>query len=136
MKNPMIEKSIHIKATVDQVWSVFADPAITQKIGGFYVTDWEIGSSFDFKGNNGSIYTNGKILELIPGKLLKHQLYDLIDNDRLLSTITYEFKSVENSTLLTATEELNEEMDNQHLTDVNIGWDAALQTVKNIAEGL
>jgi len=132
----MIEKIIQINATIDQVWSVFADPKITQKIGGTYVTDWKIGSSFDFTGNDGKIYTHSIIIDLIPGKLLKHELYDLADNDKLISTISYEFTLVENSTLLTATEELNYEVTDQQLADVNLGWDSALQAVKSIAEAL
>jgi uncharacterized protein YndB with AHSA1/START domain len=133
MKNLKIEKTITTKASIDSVWSVFADPAVTAKMGGTYISDWKIGSEFNFRADNGTILTHGKILELVQKKLLKHELYD---KQKLLSTITYEFTSTENLTTLTATEELNYEITDQQFKDINLGWDGALQAVKNIAETL
>lgn len=105
-------------------------------MGGEYVSDWKVGSSFGWKGKNSSAYTNGKIIELEPGKLLKHSLLDLKDKDRLLSVITYEFIKNGDSTILSATEEINYEITDYLFKEANEGWDAALQLVKYVAEKL
>lgn len=136
MDNPVIKKTIDINASTKKVWSVFTDPNVTRKMGGEYVSEWKVGSSFGWKGKNSSLYTNGTILELEPGKLLKHSLLDLKDKDRLLSVITYEFVKNGEGTILSATEEINYEMTDHQFKDANEGWDAALQLLKYVAEQL
>ncbi|MFX1703606.1 SRPBCC domain-containing protein [Chitinophaga sp. CC14] len=136
MDKPVIKKTIDINASTKKVWSVFTDPTITKQMGGEYVSDWKVGSSFGWKGKDSSIYTNGKIIELEPGKLLKHSLLDLKDKDRLLSVITYEFIKNGDSTILSATEEINYEITDYLFKEANEGWDAALQLVKYVAEKL
>ncbi|SKD01861.1 Activator of Hsp90 ATPase homolog 1-like protein [Chitinophaga ginsengisegetis] len=136
MDKPVIKKTIDINASTKKVWSVFTDPTITKQMGGEYVSDWKVGSSFGWKGKDSSVYTNGKIIELEPGKLLKHSLLDLKDKDRLLSVITYEFIKNGDSTILSATEEINYEITDYLFKEANEGWDAALQLVKYVAEKL
>ncbi|MEI3799204.1 MULTISPECIES: SRPBCC family protein [unclassified Chitinophaga] len=136
MDKPVIKKTIDINASTKKVWSVFTDPTITKQMGGEYVSDWKVGSSFGWKGKESSVYTNGKIIELEPGKLLKHSLFDLKDKDRLLSVITYEFIKNGDSTILSATEEINYEITDYLFKEANEGWDAALQLVKYVAEKL
>lgn len=136
MDKPVIKKTIDINASTKKVWSVFTDPTITKQMGGEYVSDWKVGSSFGWKGKESSVYTNGKIIELEPGKLLKHSLLDLKDKDRLLSVITYEFIKNGDSTILSATEEINYEITDYLFKEANEGWDAALQLVKYVAEKL
>lgn len=136
MDKPVIKKTIDINASTKKVWSVFTDPTITKQMGGEYVSDWKVGSSFGWKGKESSVYTNGKIIELEPGKLLKHSLLDLKDKNRLLSVITYEFIKNGDSTILSATEEINYEITDYLFKEANEGWDAALQLVKYVAEKL
>jgi uncharacterized protein YndB with AHSA1/START domain len=136
MNNPIIEKTISINASTKKVWSVFTDPNVTRKMGGEYVSEWKVGSSLGWKGKNSSLYTNGIILELEPEKLLKHNLLDLNDKNRMLSVITYELVKNGAGTIVSAREEINYEMTDHQFKDANEGWDAALQLVKYVAEQL
>lgn len=136
MDKPVIKKVININASAKKVWSVFTNPVITRQMGGEYVSEWKVGSSFGWKGKDSSVYTNGIILAITPGKLLKHSLFDLKDKDRLLSVITYEFAQNGVGTTVSAVEEINYDMSDYQLNDANEGWDAALQLLKMVAEKL
>jgi uncharacterized protein YndB with AHSA1/START domain len=134
MNNPIIEKTIEINASVQKVWRVFTDPAITRQMGGEYVSEWKVGSSIGWKGQDGNFYTNGTILAIQPEKLIQHELLDLKDNTRLLSVITYEFNERGERTVLTAREELSYKMSADQLDDTSAGWDFALRMVRETAE--
>jgi uncharacterized protein YndB with AHSA1/START domain len=136
MDNPVIKKTIAINASTKKVWSVFTDPKVTRQMGGEYVSEWKVGSSFGWKGKDSHLYTYGKIIELEPEKLLKHSLFDLKDRSKLLSVITYEFTKNGEGTIVSAIEEINYEMTEYQFKDANEGWDAALQLVKYVAEKL
>lgn len=136
MDKPVIKKTIDINASTKKVWRVFTDPKVTRQMGGEYVSEWKVGSPFGWKGQNSSLYTNGIILELEPEKLLKHTLFDLKDNNSVLSVITYEFAKNGEGTILSATEEINYEITDYLFKEANEGWDAALQLVKYVAEKL
>ena len=58
MPNNLIEKSVEINAPVSKVWRVFTDPVLTRQMGGEYVSEWEVGSSFSWKSLDGQILTN------------------------------------------------------------------------------
>jgi uncharacterized protein YndB with AHSA1/START domain len=133
MKNNVIKKTITIQALPQKVWQVFTDPVVSRQMGGEYVTDWKTGSTIGWKGIAGTLYTNGIILQIEPGKLLKHNLLDLATH-RLLSVITYELIAGDGFTSVHATEELNGEMTDEEYKGSSDGWDMALQSVKNIAE--
>jgi uncharacterized protein YndB with AHSA1/START domain len=134
MAKPIIEKSIAINAPVKKAWSVFTDREVTRQMGGEYVSDWKVGSSFGWKGLNGKLLTTGKILQVEPEKLIKHELLDINDKSKLLSVITYTFSENGERTVLDAKEELNYEMTAEELKDASDGWDAALNAVKATAE--
>lgn len=133
MENKIIEATIEINAPMDKVWSVFTIPEITKQMGGYYETDWRVGSPFGWKGQDGKLYTKGTVLEVNPKRLLKHNLFDLNDN-RLLSVITYEFTENAGITIISAKEEIKYEMTNEQFQEANEGWDFALQSVKETAE--
>jgi len=122
MDKPVIEKSIEINASIEKVWRVFTDPALTRHMGGEYVSDWKVGSSFQWKGKDGNLYTNGIILQIQPTKLL--------------SVITYEFSENAEKTVLTSKEVLNYELTKEQLQDASDGWDFALKAVKDTAESI
>jgi len=125
-----IEKTILINATPDKVWQVFTNPEVTRRMGGEYVSDWKVGSSFGWKGTDGKMYTQGVILQIEKNKLLQHHLFNP-DGHSILSTITYELQNNNGSTLLLAKEDPVESYE-----DASAGWDAALQAVKDLAENL
>jgi uncharacterized protein YndB with AHSA1/START domain len=134
MKNKTIEKSIEINAPASRVWRVFVDPEVTRQIGGEYVSDWEAGSSFGFKGLDGTMLTDGIILQLEPERFLQHSLFNsLASND---SIITYKLEELDGITTLHALEEFTVPLSDQDHSDSAEGWDAALSAVKAIAESL
>ncbi len=131
-----IDKTIEINVSPDKVWRVFTDPSITKLMGGEYVSNWQIGSSFGWKGTNGVVYTNGVILKLKHESLLQHSLLDLKDSTRVISIITYELRGSDATTTLKAHEDLFREINDEEYKDALIGWDVALNALKQVAEKL
>ena len=136
MDKSFVEKIIEINTTPKNLWRVFTDPLITRQMGGEYVTDWKVGSSFSWKATDGNIYTNGTILQLEPEKVLQHNLFNLDDKTKILSVITYKFKDNNGSTTLYAREDLTFEMTDIEYKEASEGWDFALNIVKEKAENL
>jgi uncharacterized protein YndB with AHSA1/START domain len=128
----IIETSVTIHAPASNVWDVFINPEVTQKMGGEYVSGWQVGSSFGFK-MGGSMITSGKILAIEPGKLLQHSLFGP-DSTTVISTVTYTLQADGSHTVLTGREEFPEPLDGADYSDVLEGWKAALATVKDVAE--
>src|SRR5688572_4951929 len=112
----IIQKTIKINTPVSKVWKVFTEPAVTQKMGGEYVTDWKVGSSLGWKGKDGKMYTNGTILEIEKEKVIKHNLFD-DQKQKVLSVITYRFVKDDHQTILHAQEELNYETTDEQYQD-------------------
>lgn len=135
MENTIIERSIEINAPVEKVWSVFTDAEVTREIGGEYVTDWKVGSSFGWKGLDGNMYTQGNLLEFETNKLLKHNLTKP-GEETVASIITYELVPSSDNTILNAREELTYSMDEEEMNGALEGWDFALMSVKDAAENI
>jgi uncharacterized protein YndB with AHSA1/START domain len=136
MPNRFVEKSIQINTPVSKVWRVFTDPVLTRQMGGEYVSDWQVGSSLLWKGSDGQLQTNGSILKIEAEKLLRHNLFDLAvpETQSVLSVITYEFREQDGRTMLRAREDFSQPLDDVGYAAVLEGWDAALHSVKEIAE--
>lgn len=136
MPDNFVEKSIEIEATVSKVWRVFTDPVLTRQMGGEYVTDWKVGSSFRWKSLDGQLLTNGSILKIEPEKLLQHNLVstDAVSAGSILSVIMYEFHEQDGLTTLRAQEDFARPITDEEYDSAIEGWDAALQSVKEIAE--
>ncbi|HEV7783587.1 MAG TPA: SRPBCC domain-containing protein [Chitinophagaceae bacterium] len=129
-----IEKTIKINVPVEKAWDIFTNPVITRQLGGEYISEWKAGSSINWQVTNGKIYTNGIILAIESGKILKHSQLDMNDSSKLISVITYRFTEEGQCTILDAKEELNYEMTAEQFKDVSKGWDLALKAVKEVAE--
>jgi uncharacterized protein YndB with AHSA1/START domain len=137
--NLVIEKSIEIHAPASKVWRVFTDPVLTRQMGGEYVSDWKVGSSFGWKGLDGKLYTRGTILKIEPEKLLQHNLFRSVAEDlehvsAITSVITYELRQLDGRTMLLAREEFTDAMQDKEYADASEGWDAALAVLKEVAE--
>lgn len=128
-----IELTLAIDAPRARVWSVFADPRLSREMGGEYVTEWVVGSSFRWRGANGELYTDGTIVEIEPGERLKHTVRSSIGDTA--SVITYDFREEDGGTLLLAKEEFESEITDEQREDALAGWRDALDAVKKIAEG-
>ena len=136
MPTNSVEKSIQIGAPVSKVWRVFTDPALTRQMGGEYLTAWKVGSSFRWKGPDGQLLTNGSILKIESEKILQHNLFstDAASSEAILSVITYEFHEQDGLTTLLAREDFARSITDEEFDSAIEGWDAALQSVKEIAE--
>ena len=136
MSSDFVEKTIEINAPVSTVWRVFTDPFLTRQMGGEYVSDWKVGSSFSWKDLNGQVLTYGSILKLEPQKLLQHNLFDseAPSTAAIQSVITYEFHEEDGRTTIRAREDFSRSRIDKEIADAMEGWDAALDSVKQIAE--
>lgn len=132
MSKNFIERTIEINAPVSRVWQVFTDPAVTRRMGGEYVSDWNVGSSFGWKGPDGRMLTRGTILQITPEELLQHELLNSLGD--INSVITYEFAENDQGTTLHAREEFARPITDEEFADAVEGWDAALFAVKETAE--
>lgn len=132
MPKTSIERRIEIDEPVSRVWRVFTDPALTRKMGGEYVSEWKVGSSFGWKGADGRMVTQGAIRQIVPEQLLQHLLLDSVGT--IDSVITYEFAGKNQATTLHAREEFARPITDQEYADAVEGWDAALRAVKETAE--
>ncbi|MEO5891586.1 MAG: SRPBCC domain-containing protein [Ferruginibacter sp.] len=136
MSKSSIEKTVEINATPKNLWRAFTDPVLTRQMGGEYVTDWKVGSSFSWKSIDGNIYSNGTITQIEPESILQHNLFNLDDTTSILSVITYMFKDNGTTTTLYAREDLPVELTEEDFENASEGWDFALQTLKQMAESL
>ncbi|HTE10088.1 MAG TPA: SRPBCC domain-containing protein [Chitinophagaceae bacterium] len=136
MRNSLIEKSIKINVSLNKVWRVFTEPAVTRKMGGEYVTDWKEGSSFGWKGLDGNMYTNGTILRIENEQLIAHNLFSSAGEKTVSSVITYTFKESDGFMILDAREDLSAELTDTEYQQASEGWDIALDAVKRTAENL
>ena len=136
MPNLFIEKQIEIDVPAIDVWQTFVDPALSRKMGGEYVSEWEVGSPIGWKDLEGKMLTSGKILKIEAGKLLKHNLFrDVEGIPTLSSVITYELRGRQDGkTTLSARESFAEAQPDKAFADASAGWDAALAKLKAAAE--
>jgi len=132
MSKRSVQRSIEINAPASKVWQVFTDPAVTRQIGGEYVSDWKVGSSFGWKGLDGKMITNGTILKIEPENLLQHNLFNSVGS--VNSVITYEFSEKNGVTTLYAREDFTQPVIDKEYADAAKGWEAALLSVKETAE--
>ena len=132
MSKRSVQRSIEINATASKVWQVFTDPVITRQMGGEYVSDWKLGSTFGWKAPDGKMLTNGTILQIEPEKLLKHNL--LNPDDTAISEIIYDLREQNGRTILHASENFTNPINDKEYMDTVDGWDAALIALKELAE--
>ena len=134
MSKFFIEKSIEINALVSKVWRVFTDPVLTRQMGGEYVSDGKVGSSFGWRTLDGNIVTNGTIMKIMPEELLQHALLNSVGSTN--SIITYEFSEKNGITTVLAREDFTNPIPADEYAEAADGWDTALGTLKDIAESI
>lgn len=129
-----IERSMNIHATPARVWSAFTEPEYTHKFGGEFVTDWNVGSPFGWKGLDGKTHTHGQLVKIDPGKILQYNLFRPGGSSQIFSTITYELHEDGEYTTLLAREDFTSMIGEQQFTLAGAAWYEALARVKEIAE--
>lgn len=131
---PIITKEIIINAPAAKVWGMFIDPVFTRQLGGRYISSWEVGSSFRWQALNGSLLTNGMILDIEPEKFLQHSLYYPEEQDEVMARITYTLDEQDGKTVVKITEEFTDPITEKDYEDSMEGWDTALNTIKQLME--
>ncbi|MDB5211049.1 MAG: hypothetical protein JWQ30_1876 [Sediminibacterium sp.] len=133
-ESSIVIKEILINAPASKVWGMFIDPVFTRQMGGQYVSDWQVGSSFRWQALNGSLLTNGMILDIEPEKFLQHSLYYPEELDEVMARITYSLDEQDGKTVLKITEEFTDPVSEKDYEDSMAGWDAALTMIKQLME--
>ncbi|MEO8172036.1 MAG: SRPBCC domain-containing protein [Sediminibacterium sp.] len=135
MSEPLtVRKEIVINAPASKVWGMFIDPVFTRQMGGRYISNWQVGSSFRWQALNGSILTNGMILDIEPEKFLQHSLYYPEEEDEVMARITYTLDEEDGKTVLAITEEFTDPITEKDHEDSMDGWSAALTMIKQLME--
>lgn len=136
MPNDYVEKTIDINAPVSKVWRIFTDPMLTRQMGGEYVSEWKVGTSFSWKALDGQIQTYGSILKIEPETFLQHNLFRSSEPSTraVISVITYEFHEENGNTTILAREDFSHPINDEEYAAALDGWEAALGSVKMIAE--
>ncbi|MES2372937.1 MAG: SRPBCC domain-containing protein [Bacteroidota bacterium] len=133
-ESPIIIKEILINAPASKVWGMFIDPVFTRRLGGRYISDWQVGSSFRWQALNGSLLTNGMILDIEPEKFLQHSLYYPEELDEVMARITYTLEEQDGKTTLRIEEAFTDPITEKDYEDSMAGWEAALTTIKELLE--
>lgn len=132
------ETSVHINASISQVWDALTNPVIIKKylFGTTAVSDWKTGSPLIFKGEwQGKQYEDhGRILESIPGKELKYTYWSSMsgieDKPENYAHITYRITGVDNDVTLTVIQEnIPDEKMKEHSLE---NWNKVLSGLKNL----
>lgn len=133
---------ISINAPVDKVWQVLIDTESNNQFmfGSSVTTDWKEGSDITWKGKwKGHDYEDkGKILKMLPGKLLQYTHYSqMMDNDdspENYRTVTIELTEAgpgKADVHLTQ----NKNKTKQDKADAERNWNIMLASLKNLIEG-
>ena len=129
-----IKQNITINAPASKVWAMFNNPKLTRQMGGEYVSDWKEGSSFGWKGLNGQLLTNGKILKIEKNVILMHSLFYPDINDGIMAIITYSLHEHNGQTTVSIKEDFTNPITDEEKAAAEQGWIAALTMAKQLLE--
>ena len=145
----LIKNNITINAPEKKVWDVLTNPEQTKKymFGCETVSDWKQGSTLEWKGNyegKEMVFVKGKIVDIIPEKLLVYTTIDpnnaaMKDSPENYLTVTYDLKEETGQTVLNVTQgDYNKVADGEsrykEAYNNGEGWNPILIEIKKIAE--
>lgn len=135
--NHVVKKSIAIDAVPSQVWSALTDPQQTKKyfFGCTVFSEWKRGSAITFSRRFlfRKFELTGRIIEAVPGKLLKYTLHNR--KGKGVSTVTDELQYVDGKTLLIITDDVGkEEGADKRFRRSYKAWDKVLAGLKKVVE--
>lgn len=125
---------IIIDGSAERVWQALTDGEITQKY--FFDTrveaNWKVGSTFHFYNQDGSLSSEGKILEIKPQSHLKTTWKPLWIGD-VSSTLTWDIQSLGAMTLLKLE---HTDVDDAFFAEgqFHTGWIYVLSNMKSVLE--
>lgn len=141
MSSHIVNKRITITAEPQAVWEALTNPELTKKY--FFhckvYSTWQEGDSITFRGRMfliKKIELNGKILKVVPGKLLKYTLRNNgSENGSSVSTVTDELRYVKGETILSITDDVGTGPGaEQRYERSKKGWDKVLKGLKSLLE--
>ncbi|RZJ74915.1 MAG: hypothetical protein EOO45_07205 [Flavobacterium sp.] len=138
-----IKKTIEIKASDDNVWTVITNPdhignwANSFEAGTNVSSDFTENSSVIWKDGKGQAVMNGKVEVSYPAKMLKVGFFDALDSDvnGALGAYKEHYLLSESEGKTTLTIESGP-MEQEYLEKVGPQWDEALRTIKSLSEAL
>ncbi len=148
MQKLVVQNTITINASADEVWDVLTNPQQTKKymFGCETVSDWTIGSDLFWKGSyegQEMVFVKGRILEIEPKKVLKYTVIDPNASYPDLPVnhlnVTYELHEANGETTLTVSQDgfENAADGEKRYRDVynnGQGWYPILVLIKDLAE--
>jgi len=140
MKTFTATARIEIQASADRVWDALTNPKLIKEylFGTEATSDWKVGSSITYAGVwEGKRYEDkGKILELVPRKLLKSTYWSSMagkpDLPEYYQTVTYTLSEAGSKTTLTITQENNPSAESAEHSGSN--WKMVLDALKKLVE--
>jgi len=140
MKTFTATAKIEIRASADKVWDALTNPKLIKEylFGTEAKSDWKVGSPITYSGVwEGKHYEDkGKILELVPRKLLKSTYWSSMagkpDLPEYYQTVTYALSEAGGQTTLTITQENNPSVESADHSGSN--WKMVLEALKKLVE--
>jgi uncharacterized protein YndB with AHSA1/START domain/DNA-binding transcriptional ArsR family regulator len=138
MSAPRQVYEIFIRATPEQVWQAITDPALTERYyyGTRVESDWQPGSPYVYRGQDGSDQLVGEILEIDPPRRLVTTFKAVWDEDvraDAASRLTWEIERFGPSTRLRM---IHDELVPGSATAESVGggWSVVLSGLKTVLE--
>lgn len=141
-KSLIVKNSVTIKAKPAKVWQVLTDPAFTAKYmyGCAVVSEWNVGSPVIWRGADGTIYVQGKVVAIKPGKSVQFTCFDpnggYKDMPANYTTVSYDLSAKGSETVLDMEQgDFAKGEDGEKRYNDTVGsWEGVLAKIKEIAE--
>lgn len=141
MANRVVDKSVRIRAPIEEVWRALVDPDMTARwLGGARVeSTWEVGTAITFTGTlqGKDFRDSGTILAIEPGKILRYNHWSrfsrLPDAAESRSVITLRLESTNGETCLSVKHEHPPVDPMSKHSDYF--WGVALEVLKGLVQG-
>jgi len=142
-KKFVVKKAIKIHAQPEEVWDALTNPAKTRQY--FFNcevhSNWKVGGAISWKGRIffvKKIEFHGKILQILPKRLLKYTLqnHGKKGQPSSTSTVTDELSYAKGITTLSITDDVGQtEGAEERYVRSDKGWDKVLDGLKSVVEG-
>jgi uncharacterized protein YndB with AHSA1/START domain len=138
----IVSKSISIAASPSEVWDALTNPEKTKKY--FFkskvFSTWNKGDQITFKGKMFffiKFKLTGKIIDIIPEKLLKYTLTNASDENASFSTVTDTISYENGITTVSVTDDVGQgDGAEKRYKQSMKGWDKVLKGLKKLLEGV
>ncbi|MGO8674006.1 MAG: SRPBCC family protein [Capsulimonadaceae bacterium] len=139
MSLPDIVYVIYIKTTPEKLWDAITSPELTPRyfVGRLPKSDWKVGSDFKLILEDGTLDTQGKVLEADPPRRLVVTWHvEWVDENQHLPevVVSYDIEPISTVVRLTMTERHPHDIDPTYLEGSNKCWPVILSGLKSLLE--